>query len=102
MDGVNSVIQGFEGYANACTSLDALHDSRWARGHCLQGGTKCTSTGSRDQVWLSDESKEYYSHQESESLHVEAWADAKCPQKGSQVQGVMARCAAVSLPFGFV
>ena len=50
VDGVNSVIQGFEGHANACTSLDALHNSRWARGHCLQGGTKCTSTGSRDQV----------------------------------------------------
>ena len=32
VDGVNSVIQGFEGHANACTSLDALHNSRWARG----------------------------------------------------------------------
>ena len=101
MDGVNSVIQGFEGHANACTSLDALHNSRWARGHCLQGGTKCTSTGSRDQVWLSDESKEYFSHQESESLHVEAWADAKCPQKGSQVQEYGARCASVFFPSCF-
>ena len=57
MDGVNSVIQGFGGHAIACTSLDALQNSRWARGHCLRGGTKCTSTGSRVQVWLSDESK---------------------------------------------
>ena len=101
VDGVTSVIQGFGSHATACSSLDTLHNSRWARGHCLRGGTKCTSTGSRDQVWLSDESKEYFSQQESESLHVEAWADAKSPQKGFQVQGVMARCASVSLPFGF-
>ena len=99
MDGVNSVIQGFGIHATACSSLDALHNSRWARGHCLRGGTKCTSSGSRDQVWLSDESKEYFSHQEPESLHVEAWADAQnLPQKGFQVQGVMARCASVSFP----
>ena len=83
MDGVNSVIQGFGCHAIACTSLDALHNSRWARGHCLRGGTKCTSTGSGVQVWLSDESKGFLSHQEPESLHVEAWADAQClPQKG--------------------
>ena len=50
VDGVNSVIQGFGSHATACSSLDALHNSRWARGHCLRGGTKCTSTGSRDQV----------------------------------------------------
>ena len=89
-------------HATACSSLDALHNSRWARGHCLRGGTKSTSTGSGDQVWLSDESKEYFSHQEPESLHVEAWADAQClPQKGSQVQGVTARCASVSFPSCF-
>ena len=99
MDGVNSVIQGFGSHATACSSLDALHNSRWARGHCLRGGTKCTSTGSRDQVWLSDESKESFSHQEPESLHVEAWADAPTlPQKGSQVQEIKARCASVFFP----
>ena len=99
MDGDNSVIQGFGSHAAACSSLDALHNSRWARGHCLRGGTRCTSTGSRDQVWLSDESKEYFSHQEPESLHIEAWADAQClPQKGFQVQEDKARCASVSFP----
>ena len=101
MDGVNSVIQGFGSHATACSSLDALHNSRWARGHCLRGGTKCTSTGSRDQVWLSDESKEYFSHQEPESLHVEAWADAQClSHKGSQVQGL--RLGVLQCPFPLV
>ena len=101
MDGVNSVIQGFGSHATACSSLDALHNSRWARGHCLRGGTKCTSTGSRDQVWLSDESKEYFSHQEPESLHVEAWADAhNLPQNGSQVQGL--RLGVLQCPFPLV
>ena len=99
MDGVNSVIQEVESHATACPSLDALHNSRWARGHCLRGGTMCTRTGTRDQVWLSDESKEFFSHQEPESLHVEAWADAQClPQKGFQVQEDEARCASVSFP----
>ena len=74
MDDANSVIQGYESHATACSSLDALPNSRWARGHCLRGGTKCSSTGSRDQVWLSDESKDSFSHQEPQSLHVEAWA----------------------------
>ena len=74
MDDVNSVIQGYESHATACSSLDALPKTRWARGHCLRGGTKCSSTGSRDQIWLSDESKDSFSHQEPQSLHVEAWA----------------------------
>ena len=101
MDGVNSVIQGFECHATACSSLDALHNSRWARGHCLRGGTKCTSTGSRDQVWLSDESKDSFSHQEPQSLHVEAWAGLQgcLPQEGFQVRDFTAGCASVSFPF---
>ena len=82
MDDVNSVIQEYGSHATACSSLDALHNSRWARGHCLRGGTQCSSTGSRDQVWLSDESKDSFSHQEPQSLHVEAWAGSQeCPPR---------------------
>ena len=100
MDDVNSVIQGYESHATACSSLDALPNSRWARGHCLRGGTKCSSMGSRDQVWLSDESKDSFSHQEPQSLHVEAWAGLQgCPpQEGFQVREFLAGCASVSFP----
>ena len=100
MDDVNSVIQGYGSHATACSSLDALHNSRRARGHCLRGGTKCSSTGSRDQVWLSDESKDSFSHQEPQSLHVEAWAGLQgCPpQEGFQVRDFTAGCASVSFP----
>ena len=55
MDGSNSLIQGSGCHATACTCPDALHNSRQVRGHCLRGGTKCTSTGSGAKVWLSDE-----------------------------------------------
>ena len=100
MDDVNSVIQGYGSHATACSSLDALHNSRWARGHCLRGGTKWSSTGSRDQVWLSDASKDSFSHQEPQSLHVEAWAGLQgCPpQEGFQVRDFTAGCASVSFP----
>ena len=100
MDDVNSVIQGYGSHATACSSLDALHNSRWARSHCLRGGTKCSSTGSRDQVWLSDESKDSFSHQEPRSLHVEAWAGLQgCPpQEGFQVRDFTVGCASVSFP----
>ena len=100
MDDVNSVIQGSGSHATACSSLDALHNSRWARGHCLRGGTKWSSTGSRDKVWLSDESKNPFSHQEPQSLHVEAWAGLQgCPlQEGFQVRDFTVGCASVSLP----
>ena len=49
MGGSNSLIQGSVCHANACAGSDALLNSRQVRGHCLRGGTKCTSTGSRDQ-----------------------------------------------------
>ena len=103
MDDVNSVIQGYGSHATACSSLDALHNSRWARGDCLRGGTKCSSTGSRDQVWLSDESKDSFSHQEPQSLHVEAYAGSQeCPpQEGFQVREFPAGCASVSFPACF-
>ena len=99
MDGNNSLIQGFECHANACTFLDALQNSRRARGHCLRGGTKCMSTGTGAQVRLSDEIRGSLSHQEPESLHVETWAGAQSlPQKGFQVQELEAWCASVSFP----
>ena len=100
MDGNNSLIQGFGCHATACTCLDALQNSRWARGYCLRGGTKCTSTGSGAQVWLSDEIKGFLSHQKPESLHVEMWAGAQgsLPQKGFKVQELEARCVPVSFP----
>ena len=98
LDDVNSVIQGSWSHATACSSLDALHNSRWVRGHCLRGGTKCSSTGSRDQVWLSDESKDSFSHQEPQSLHVETWAGShESPlQEGFQVREFSAGCTSVS------
>ena len=95
MDGSNSLIQGSACHATACAWSDALLNSRWARGDCLRGGTKCTSTGTGAQVWLSDEIGSISSHQRSESLHVEAWAGAQgCPpQEGFQGQGFSAGCA---------
>ena len=84
MDGSNSLIQGSGCHATACACSDALQNSRQVRGHCLRGGTKCTSTGSGAKVWLSDEIRSSLSHQKSESLHVETWAGAQesLPQKG--------------------
>ena len=55
MGGSNSLIQGSGCHATACACSDALHNSRQVRGHCLRGGTKCTSTGTGAKVWLSDE-----------------------------------------------
>ena len=52
MDGSNSLIQGSGCHATACACSDALQNSRQVRGHCLRGGTKCTSTGSGVKVWL--------------------------------------------------
>ena len=57
MDGSNSLIQGSGCHATACACSDALQNSRQVRGHCLRGGTKCTSTGTGAKVWLSDEIK---------------------------------------------
>ena len=54
MDGSNSLIQGSGCHATACACSDALQNSRQVRGHCLRGGTKCTSMGSGAKVWLSD------------------------------------------------
>ena len=95
MDGFNSLIQGSACHATACAWSDALHNSRRARGHCLRGGTKCTSIGTGAKVWLSDEIGGILSNQMSGSLHVEAWAGAQgCPpQEGFQVQGLSAGCA---------
>ena len=45
LDGSNSLIQGSECHASACACSDALQNSRQVRGHCLRGGTKCTSEG---------------------------------------------------------
>ena len=102
MDDVNSVIQGYGSHATACSSLDALHNSRWARGHCLRGGTKCSSMGSRDQVWLSDESKDSFSHQEPQSLHVEAWAGLQgCPPQECFRSGTL-QLGVLLCPFLFV
>ena len=61
--GSNSLIQGSGCRAKACACLDALQNSRRVRGHCLRGGTKCSSTGSGAQVWLSDGIKVSLSHQ---------------------------------------
>ena len=98
--GSNSLIQGSGCHAKACACLDALQNSRRVRGHCLRGGTKCSSTGSGAQVWLSDGIKVSLSHQKSGSLHVETWAGAQgsLPQRVSQVQEYGARCALVSSP----
>ena len=98
MDGVNSIIQSFGCHAIACACLDALQNSRRVRGHCLRGGTKCSSTGSGAQVWLSDGIKGSLSHQKPESLHVETWAGAQgsLPQRVSQVQEHGVRYASVS------
>ena len=98
MDGSNSIIQSFGCHATACACLDALQNSRQVRGHCLRGGTKCSSTGSGAQVWLSDEIRGSLSHQEPESLHVETWAGAQecLPQKVSQDRELEARYASVS------
>ena len=98
MDGSNSLIQGSGCHATACACPDALQNSRQVRGHCLRGGTKCTSTGSGAKVWLSDENRGSLSHQKPESLHVETWAGAQgsLPQRVSQVQEYGARCASVS------
>ena len=103
MDGNNSLIQGFGCHASACTCLNALQNSRWVRGHCLRGGTKCTSMGSGAKVWLPDEIRGSISHQKPESLHVETWASAQecLPQEGFQVRELEARCASVSFPSCF-
>ena len=100
MDGNNSSIQSFGCHATACACLDALQNSRRVRGHCLRGGTKCSSTGSGAKVWLSDGIKGSLSHQKPESLHVETWAGAQgsLPQKGFQVRELEARYASVSFP----
>ena len=97
---VISLIQGSGCHAKACACLDALQNSRRVRGHCLRGGTKCSSTGSGAQVWLSDGIKVSLSNQKSGSLHVETWAGAQgsLPQRVSQVQEYGARCALVSSP----
>ena len=50
MDGNNSLIQSFGCHATAYACLDALQNSRRVRGHCLRGGTKCSSTGSGAKV----------------------------------------------------
>ena len=60
MDGSNSLIQGSECHATACACSDALQNSRQDRGHCLPGGTKCSSMGSWTKVWLSDEIRAPY------------------------------------------
>ena len=98
--GSNSKKQGSGFHAKACACLDALQNSRRVRGHCLRGGTKCSSTGSGAQVWLSDGIKVSLSHQKSGSLHVETWAGAQgsLPQRVSQVQEYGARYALVSSP----
>ena len=98
MDGSNSLIQGSGCHATACACSDALQNSRQVRGHCLRGGTKCSSMGSGAKVWLSDEIRSSLSHQKSESLHVETWAGAQdCPpQEGFQVREFPAGCASVS------
>ena len=100
MDGNNSLIQGSGCHATACACLDVLQNSRQVRGHCLQGGTKCSSTGSGAKVWFSDGIKGFLSHQKPESLHVETWAGAQgsLPQKGFQVRELEARYASVSFP----
>ena len=77
MDGSNSLIQGSGCHATACACSDALQNSRQVRGHCLRGGTKCSSMGSGAKVWLSDEIRSSLSHQTPESLHVETWAGAQ-------------------------
>ena len=59
------LIQGSVCHANACAGSDALLNSRQIRGHCLRGGTKCTSTGTGAKVWLSDEIRGSLSHQKS-------------------------------------
>ena len=100
MDGSNSLIQGSGCHATACACSDALQNSRQVRGHCLRGGTKCTSTGTGAKVWLSDEIRGSLSHQKPESLHVETWACSQvCPlQEGFQVRDFLAGCASVSFP----
>ena len=100
MDGSNSLIQGSGCHATACACSDALQNSRQVRGHCLRGGTKCSSMGSGAKVWLSDEIRGSLSHQKPESLHVETWAGAQeCPsQEGFQVRDFPAGCASVSFP----
>ena len=100
MDGNNSLIQSFGCHATACACQNALQNSRWVRGQCLRGGTKCSSTGSGAKVWLSGGIKGFLSHQKPESLHVETWAGAQrsFPQKGFQVRELGARCASVSFP----
>ena len=88
--GSNSLIQGSGCHAKASACLDALQNSRRVRGHCLRGGTKCSSTGSGAQVWLSDGIKVSLSHQKSGSLHVETWAGAqrKSPSEGFADTGI--------------
>ena len=101
LDGSNSLIQGSECHASACACSDALQNSRQVRGHCLRGGTKCSSMGSGAKVWLSDEIRGSLSHQKPESLHVETWSGSQeCPlQEGFQVREFSAGCASVSSPF---
>ena len=83
MDGSNSLIQGSGCHATACAFSDALQNSRQDRGHCLRGGTKCSSMGSGTKVWLSDEIRGSLSHQKPGRLHVETWAGAQeCPPPG--------------------
>ena len=101
MDGSNSLIQGSGCHATACACSDALQNSRQVRGHCLRGGTKCSSMGSGTKVWLSDEIMGSLSHEMPESLHVETWAGAQeCPPPHEffQVWDFPAGCASVSFP----
>ena len=102
MGGSNSLIQGSVCHANACAGSDALQNSRQVRGHCLRGGTKCTSTGAK--VWLSDEIRSSLSHQKPESLHVETWAGSheSPPPGGFPGPGIFSRvcfCIFASLLF---
>ena len=94
MGGSNSLIQGSGCHATACAGSDALQNSRRVRGHCLRGGTKCTSTGTGAKVWLSDEIRGSLSHQKPVSLHVETWAGShESPlQEGFQVREFSAGC----------
>ena len=84
MDGSNSLIQGFGCHATACACLDALQKSRRVRGHCLRGGTKCSSTGSGAQVWLSDGIKGFLISTEARKFACRdvGWCTRKSPSEG--------------------
>ena len=101
MDGSNSLIQGSGCHATACACSDALQNSRQVRGHCLRGGTKCTSTGTGAKVWLSDEIRGFLISSEARKSACRdvGWFARMSPPGGFPGPGIFSWVCFCVLPF---